>query len=69
MRNQFDIQLTPVADVINGQTDLPYQSEHHALTKQNMRYNLFSSWQLRHAYISSLFCLIFCGCNHCLALM
>ncbi len=34
---QFNIQLTAVADISKGQTDIPYQGEHHILTEQSKR--------------------------------
>ncbi len=39
-RNQFDILKTDVADVRKGQTDMPYNSDHQALTKQSMRHQV-----------------------------
>ncbi len=38
--NQFDILLTVVVVANKGQTDMPYQGEHHTLTEQSMRHQV-----------------------------
>lgn len=37
IRNQFDTLLTDGVDTSKGQTDIPYQGEHHILTEQSKR--------------------------------
>ncbi len=49
-RNQFDILMTTVADVIKGQTDMAYKGEQQTLTKQSMRHLICpcETWKLKH---------------------